>query len=56
MTRPVAVTMPAPVVAGSAVWYDGARSVLSLKIDPVSNDRLLECVKPTMAAPDGELA
>ena len=37
----------AGVVAGSAAWYDGARGVLSLVRDPVteSNDRLLTCIK-----------
>ena len=35
----------AGVVAGSAAWYDGARGVLSLARCPVSDDRLLECVK-----------
>ena len=35
----------AGVVAGSAAWYDGARGVLALIRDPVSDDRLLECVK-----------
>ena len=35
----------AGVVAGSAAWFDGARGVLALARDPVSDDRLLECVK-----------
>ena len=35
----------AGIVAGSAAWYDGARGVLSLARDAMSNDRLLECVK-----------
>ena len=35
----------AGVVAGSAAWYDGARGVLALMLDPQSDDRLLECVK-----------
>ena len=35
----------AGIVAGSAAWYDGARGVLSLARDPVSDDRLLQCVK-----------
>ena len=35
----------AGVVAGSAAWYDGARGVLTLVRDPMSDDRLLECVK-----------
>ena len=35
----------AGVVAGSAAWYDGSRGVLSLTRDPMSDDRLLECVK-----------
>ena len=30
---------------GSAAWYDGARGVLPLARDPVSDDRLLQCVK-----------
>ena len=35
----------AGVVAGSAAWYDGARGVLALGRDPLSDDRLLESVK-----------
>ena len=37
----------AGVVAGSAAWFDGARGVLSLVVDPEpeSSDRLLTCVK-----------
>ena len=35
----------AGVVAGSAAWYDGARGVLALTRDPVSDDRLVQCVK-----------
>ena len=35
----------AGVVAGSAAWFDGARGVLSLARDTLSDDRLLECVK-----------
>ena len=37
----------ADLVAGSAAWYDGARGVLSLVVDPEpgSSDRLLQCVK-----------
>ena len=36
----------ADLVGGSAAWYDGARSVLSLMRDPIGGeDRLLECVK-----------
>ena len=35
----------AGVVAGSAAWFDGARGVLALARDPVSDDRLLQCAK-----------
>ena len=37
----------ADLVAGSAAWYDGARGVLSLVVDPEpgSSDRLLTCTK-----------
>ena len=35
----------AGIVAGSAAWYDGARGVLSLARDAMSDDRLLECAK-----------
>ena len=35
----------AGVVAGSAAWYDGARGVLTVWNDRVSDDRIMECVK-----------